>query len=349
MNLSEENFKELDEGLKIKDDAFKQLKHSILTQASQKKRSKKPFVLVLATACMLLFVTSPLYSPVMAKLAAKIVPIEIYPSFTSNREDEGLLTKLVEYLTAQGYDVNSIGVLTSNVIEISLISEQLSLKQVEEQLGANVDAFLADNGYDLYDVQFSIVDLAEQENVRSKNLDLYDQARQIVKDVFAAYGYAIEADYELAGMRETWFSNILLIDMPDHIKESKEIVANIQAEIDKQALDIKDIEVTSFNFKHRLQDNRWAYLASDIFDAMAGKSTYQLSELSYSVKKGHTHVYIKTNWSEKPPQTVINEITEAVETYLELPETKSQRRDDLYTIQFLNIDGEAFINISNKQ
>ena len=60
-------------------------------------------------------------------------------------------------------------------------------------------------------------------------------------------------------------------------------------------------------------------------------------------------MYIKTNWSEKPDITVINEITEAVGTYLELPETKSQRRDDLYTIQFLNTAGEAFINISNKQ
>jgi len=349
MNFSEENFKELDEELKIKDDAFKQLKHSILAQASQKKRSKKSFVLVLATACMLLFVTSPLYSPAMAKLAAKIIPIEIYPSFTSNGEDKGLPTKLMEYLTAQGYDVNSIGFLTSNVIEISLISEQLSSKQVEEQLAANIDAFLADNGYDLYDVQFSIVDLAEQENVQSENLDLYDQVRQIVKDAFAAYGYALEADYELAGLRETWFSNILLLDMPDHIKESKEIVANIQAEIDKQALDIKDIQVTSFNFEHRLQDNRWAYLASDIYNAMAGKSTYQLSGLSYSIKKGHAYVYIKTNWSEKPDETVINEITEAVETYLELPETKSQRRDDIYTIQFLNTEGEAFITISNKQ
>ena len=154
MNLSEENFKDLDRELKIKDHAFKRLKYSILAQDSQKKRSKKPFVMVLATACMLLFVTSPLYSPVMAKLAAKIVPIEIYPSFTSNREDTGLPTKLMEYLTTQGYDVNSIGVLTTNVIEISLISEQLFSKQVEEQLTANVNTFLADNGYDLYDVQF---------------------------------------------------------------------------------------------------------------------------------------------------------------------------------------------------
>ena len=52
--------------------------------------------------------------------------------------------------------------------------------------------------------------------------------------------------------------------MPDHIQESTEIIADIEKEIESQNLDIKDIEVNTFNFEHRRQDNRWAYIASDI-------------------------------------------------------------------------------------
>lgn len=38
--------------------------------------------------------------------------------------------------------------------------------------------------------------------------------------------------YELAGLQETWFSNIVLIDMPDHVDESNEIVKDIEKEIE---------------------------------------------------------------------------------------------------------------------
>lgn len=347
MDFSEENFKELDEELKIKENDFKILKQSILTQATQKKRSIKPFMIAIATAFVLL-VASPMYSPVMANLAAKIVPIEIYPSFTLIGEDTQLTMQLHKLLTTQGYDVNSVGVVTaSNLVEISIISEGLSSNQVVEQVATDVETVLAENGYDLYDVKYSVVDAAQQEKSLSDKPDLYVQVSAIVKEVFAKNGYALEADNELAGLRKTWFSHILLLDMPDHIKESKEIVADIQTEIDKQALDIKDIKITPFNYEHRIQENRWAYLASDIYDAMAGKSSYQLSGLSYSVKKGHAYVSIKTNWSKEPSETVVNKMIEAVQKYLELPETKNQLLDDAYTIQFLNVEGEAFIKISN--
>lgn len=58
---------------------------------------------------------------------------------------------------------------------------------------------------------------------------------------------------------------------------------------------------------------------------------------------------IKTNWSEKLSETVIREMTEAVQKYLDLPKTKAQRLDDLYTIQFLTTDGAPYINITNNQ
>lgn len=112
-------------------------------------------------------------------------------------------------------------------------------------------------------------------------------------------------------------------------------------------MNVKDIEVTTFNFEHRRQDNRWAYISSNIYDAMAGKSTYQLTGLSYKVRKGHSYVSIKTDLNQPPSEEIIKEIEKAVQDYLALPETKEVIQDDKYTVQFLLKNEESFIKITN--
>ncbi|MDX1774919.1 hypothetical protein [Oceanihabitans sediminis] len=347
MDFSEEKFRDLKDDLKIKKNDLNQLKRNIIQNSYQKNTSKKPVVFVAVTLCTLLLITSPWYSPAMANLATKIVPIEIQPSFTSNNENSDLTTQLAQFIVNEGYEVNSIGILPdSNSIEISLISGEQSIKQMEGILKPEINQYLSENGYDLYTINF----IAFNDEISEKKSDtsvLYDKVSEIVKLVFSAYGYSKEADYELTGIQETWFSNILQIDMPDHIKESKEIIADIQTAIEKQNLDIKDIEVKSFNLEHRIQDYRWAYIASDIYDSMSGKSTYQLTGLSYSVKNGHAYVNLKTNWSLRPSDDLINEIKMAINNYLNSPETLEQIKDDPYKIQFLSVDGESFIEIKN--
>ena len=135
--------------------------------------------------------------------------------------------------------------------------------------------------------------------------------------------------------------------MPDHIQKSTEIIADIEKEIESQNLDVKDIEVNTFNFEHRQQDNRWAYIASDIYDAMAGKSTYQLTGVSYKVRKGHSYVSIKTDLDKPPSGEIIEEIQLAIQEYLALPETKEQIQNDNYTIQLLLKNGKSFVEITN--
>ena len=227
-----------------------------------------------------------------------------------------------------------------------------TLKQATNDLEPKITYYLYENGYDEYELKisdaaetFSDSQVDEKGNLYEDSP--YDSLREIVKDVFASYGYAEEAEYELAGLKHTWFSYILIIDMPDHIKESTEIIANIEKEIESQNLDIKDIEVNTFNLEHRMQDNRWAYIASDIYDAMAGKSTYQLTGVSYIVKKGHSYVSIKTDLDKPPSEEIIQEIELAIQEYVALPEVKEQIQNDNYTIQFLLENEKSFVRITN--
>ncbi|MEK5079115.1 DUF4030 domain-containing protein [Solibacillus sp. FSL W7-1436] len=349
MKFTDEQFSELEEELKITEKSKNQLKYKILQNINKReKHNRKRYFGIVVAVCMLFIITSPFYSPTMARVAERILPISITPSYSNGQYNPDLTSQLAELVEREGYSFNSVGIKPSPyTIEISLILKDSTLKQATENLEPKVTNFLYENGYDQYELIIS-EGTEEQIPPKTEEDDTYEKVREIVKEVFSAYGYAKEADYELAGLQETWFSNIVLIDMPDHVDESNEIVKDIEKEIEAQDLNIKDIKVSTFNLKHRLQDNRWGYISSDIYNAMAGKSTYQVTGLSYKVRKGHSYVSIKTDFEQPPSEGIIEKIELAVQDYLALTDTKEVIQSDKYTIQFLLKNGEeSFIKIKN--
>jgi hypothetical protein len=345
----DEQFRELEGELRITDKSKDQLRSKILHNADEnKKRNLKPYGWIAVAVCMLFLVTSPFYSPTMAGMVAKVLPISITPSFSNGQHNPDLTTQLFELVEKEGYTVNSVGITPSPyIIEISLILKESTLKQATDDLEPKITNYLYENGYDEYELKVSEATEAHPIDQGDETSGIYDKVREIVRKVFTSYGYAEEADYELAGLNKSWFSNIVTIDMPDHIQESTEIIADIEKEIKSQKLDIKDIEVNTFNLEHRLQDNRWAFIASDIYEAMAGKSTYRLTGVSYKVKEGHSYVSIKTDFNKPPSEGVIQEMELAIQEYLALPETKEQIHNDNYTIQFLLKNEKSFVKITN--
>jgi len=348
MKFLDEQFKKLEEELKMTDKSKQQLRSKTLLNVHKNKKHHLKYYSWIAVACILFIIASPFYSSTMASIVERILPISISPSFSDNQHSPDLTSQLFELIEQEGYIVNSVGITPSPyTIEISLILKDSTLKQATNDLEPKITNYLYENAYDKYELMLSEATEEPPNDQRDDTSDLYDKVSNIVKGVFASYGYAEEADYELIGLKESWFSNTVTIDMPDHIQESTEIIANIKKEIASQNLDVKDIEVNTFKISHRQQENRWAYIASDIYDAMSGKSTYQLKGFSFKVKKGHSYVSLKTDLDTPPSKEIIQEIELALQNYLTLPETKEQIQNDNYTIQFLLKNEKSFIKIAN--
>ena len=312
---STDPFKELEEQLKVTDRSKDQLRSKMMQSTNERKKSSFKKYGWIAAACMLFLVISPFYSTTMASIVAKVLPITITPQISDGEPNPNLTSDLFTLVEKEGYRVGSVGTSTLSpfTIEVSLHLEDSTLKQAKEDLESKITHYLYEKGYDDYELKIiKAPEVPTHEGSDGLNKE-YDQVREIVKEVFASYGYADEAEYELAGMKGTGASTVVTIDMPDHIDESKEIIADIEKEIERQDLDVKEIEVNTFNLQHRLQDNRWSMISSDIYDAMAGKSTYKLAGLSYQVKDGHSYVWIKTDLDKPLPQEQIKEIEKAVQ------------------------------------
>ncbi|WP_034756345.1 DUF4030 domain-containing protein [Rossellomorea vietnamensis] len=345
---STDPFKELEEQLKVRDRSKEQLRSKMMQSTNERKKSSFKKYGWIAAACMLFLVISPFYSTTMASIVAKVLPITITPQISDGEPNPNLTSDLFKLVEKEGYRVGSVGTTPSPfTIEVSLVLGDSTLKQAKEDLEAKITSYLYENGYDDYELKITEAPEIPTHDGSDRLNKEYDQVREIVKEVFASYGYAEEAEYELAGMKGTGASTVVTIDMPDHIDESKEIIADIEKEIERQDLDVKEVEVNTFNLQHRLQDNRWSMISSDIYDAMAGKSTYKLAGLSYQVKDGHSYVWIKTDLDKPLPQEQIAEIKKAIQDYMALSETKEQIRDDEYTIEFLLKNGKSFVEITD--
>ncbi|MDM5332099.1 hypothetical protein QUF56_02450 [Ureibacillus composti] len=348
MKFLDEQFRELDEELKINEQSKEQLKQKILQNVTTKeKRPIKQYGWIAVAVCLVFVVTLPFYSPTMASIVGKVLPIKITPHYSEGQYNPNLTAQLLEFVEQEGYSVGSVGITPSPyTIEVSLLLKDSTLKQATKDLEPKITNYLYENGYDEFELLITEAKEVQQDPHEDEETKLYDEVREIVKEVFTSYGYAEEADYELAGFKSTWFSNIVTLDMPDHIEESDEIIAEIKKEFESRKLKIKDIEVTTFNLAHRLQDNRWAYIAADIYNAMAGKSTYHLTGVSYKVRKGHSYVSIKTALTEPPSEEIIKEIELAIQEYFALPEKKEQLQNDDYTIQLELENGEPFVKVT---
>ena len=147
-------------------------------------------------------------------------------------------------------------------------------------------------------------------------------------------------------MSKKVFSYILEIDMPDHVKEAEAIQDFIIESIAKDDLDIKDVQLRYYNAEHRSQDNRWSYIATEIHGALAGKSIYNVTGISYKVKDGLSQVWIKTAFSERPDEQIISDIETALRTYLTSNEIQETIQSDRYTIQLLAKDKTVLLEVS---
>ncbi|GKV57028.1 hypothetical protein NCCP2222_29750 [Sporosarcina sp. NCCP-2222] len=347
MKSLDEQLLELEAQLHMTDESKTELRTRILQKAHDKTSRRLTSFGWIAVACLVLIFTSPIYSSTAARVVSKIIPLSITSSLNGSNNPD-VTSQLFELVTEEGYEVNFIGVTPSPyTVEVSLVLQKSALHQAIKDLEPKITDYLYINGFDKFDLKISSVTDEEIDPGSGETFGLYDQVREIVKKVFTSYGYAKEADYELAGFEETWFSHIVQIDMPDHIQESDQIIEDIEKEIKAQDLDIKEVKVHTFNLKHRQQDNRWAYVASDLYDAMAGKSAYQVTGMSYRVKKGAAFVKLRTSLDQPLSDGIVEEVKNAINAYFELPETKEQIGDDPFTIQFLLKNEKAFITIKN--
>lgn len=343
----DEQLKELGEDLQVKSQAKDELKRRVLQNAAApRKNHGRKYVWAVAAVCLLVL-TSPFYSTTMAGIASKILPLDIRSSL-SDGGGTNLTRDLYEMVEKEGYMLNSVGVTPSPyTIEINLILDGGTLKDAQDHLTPLVETYLNENGYDQYELVFSEMEEMPSYEDADETGILLERINDIAVEIFTAYGYAEEAAQLGIGLNKTEPAYTATLDMPDHITEADKIVADMKKEFKERDIKIKGIEVQTFNLAHRQQDNRWGMIASDIYDAMAGKSAYQVSGLSYKVKKGHTYVWLKTDFTKRPGGELIREIEEAVQKYLAAPETAEIIQNDAYTIQLLLKDKTPFLEVTN--
>lgn len=340
MKFSEDNFKELEEQLKVKQPHLNRLKSSIVRQAAKPQKSRKRQWLVAFSLLCLVVLSFPIYSPVVANIVAKVKPLAIEEQGDSSH---ALVEQLMNLLSANGYDaVNSVGVRTKdNVVEITFEKgEDYDVDAIK----ALVQHYLLEEGYDTYTVE-----VLEIKVERPRSSTVFDEVTKIVEAVMTDFGYAgtEEMAYTSPGLQQTWFSNIVTINMPDHIEEADDIVAAIEAAIEESDLDVKKVEVEPFNMAHRILDGAWGTAANTIYTAMAGQSAYELEGLSYSVKKGHATITMQTTWTEAPAAELVTEIESEIRSYLQSPEVLAYLPEQAYTIQFVNGE-KVLLEISNR-
>ncbi|MDQ0232639.1 hypothetical protein [Metabacillus malikii] len=266
MNFSDEQFRDLEEELNLTEKSKAQLRSRIIHYVDQsKKRTFKAYKWITATICILLIFTSPFYSKTMAKIVEKILPITINSSYSNEQDHSDITTQVFELVEKEGYTVNSVGALPSPfTIDISLFLDNTTLKQAKEFLEPKVTKLLSDKGYDEYKLKFieapAMSETHSEEEFKEK-YHLAEKVHEIVKNVFTSHGYAEEVDDILIGFESKNFT----IEVPNHVQELTNIAADIEKEIESKHLDVKDIEVTTYNLEHRRQDNRWGTIASDIY------------------------------------------------------------------------------------
>ena len=340
------SLKKLNTAMLMKPDTHEQLRKRVMDKCTEpiaKKSSHRKTWVSLAVALFLLIASSPIYSTTMASLAAKILPLEIpvNPSFS-----DSLLAEMMKIIEQTGYEVSSVG-STPNpfTIRIVLVKEEDSLSTIKQTLEPLIKQLLYDEGIDQYELDISLMEFDENDYAKfGTSHEVMHQANDIIRKAFITYDYPELAENITFGM-PTKFT--LEIDMPDHVKEAEAIKRIVIEEIEKEDLAITEVKLQLYNEKQRNQDNRWSSHVSTIYDALAGKSRYNVTRISYKVKKGMTYIWIKTGLSENADKQVLADIEEALHTYLSDSEVKEATQDDHYTIQLESKDKEVLLVISS--
>ncbi|MCI1590735.1 hypothetical protein [Heyndrickxia oleronia] len=344
------SFKKFNQSFRMKPEYHAQLRERILFESKtvKKKSSNKKIWILAAATVLVLLGSSPLYSSTMASLAAKIIPLEIRGSDTSNANP--LHSKISQIIEDSGYGISSIGTTPNPfTIHIALQKGEASLPSMKEVLVPKMEKLLSDQGIDQYKLDITQVDDSEKKlNKHIKSSKLMDEVGVIISDEFTAYGYSDLAPHATYGINEGWiFSNTLEIDMPDDVKKAEDIKNFVIKSIDKEGLDIKKVKLNYYNKKHRDQEDRWAYIVNDVYQALQGNSTYNVTGISYKVEKGVTYVWIKTAMSDGPDKQIISDIKTALHTYLASEEIKGKIQRDQYEIQLLSEDKNILLQVSS--
>jgi len=336
----------------IKDNNKQALKHRIIGASKQSKQhsfTHKKGWIVAITMLTLLILTSPMYSSSMAALASKILPLGINSSFSDSKEYPDLHEELSKVITEAGYVIGFIGTTYNPyTIEVGLSISKDDFSAAKDTVTPQIDELLFNSGINEYNLKITQDTASDEIPKRHKeSLSVMDNAGVIINNVFLAYGYDDLAEHATYGIDNGLFSNTLTIDMPDDIKDAKEIIQEISQTVEEQDLDIKKVEVEYYNAQHRAQDNRWAPIASDIHDALAGKSQYKVTGVSYQVKDGLSKVHLKSKWTEMPSAELVTEIEQAINTYLARADVDEQIGNDAYSIQILMGNKEPILTITS--
>jgi len=344
------SFDKLNQNLRMKPENHEQLRERIMLEsktAIKQKPSNKKIYLSVAVALLLLLGSSPLYSTTMASLAAKILPLQIQTGNSS--AVESLQSKMMEILEKSGYEASSIGTSPNPyTIEIVLMKGEDSLVSMKKVLVPQLEQVLYEQGIDQYQLNITQFEGSEEQPERHRKTGmLMDDVEAIISGAFLTSGYSDLAQHATYGIKEGLFKNILEIDMPDHVKEGEEIQQYVIESIAKADLDIKDVKLRYYNAEHRSQDYRWGSIVTDIHAALAGKSIYNVTGISYKVKGGVTNVRIKTALPENPDKQIITEIETALHTYLASKEIKDRIQSDHYKIHLENKEKTNLLQVSN--
>jgi len=336
----------------MKDNNKQALKHRIIGASKQSKQhsfTPKKGWIVAITMFTLLILTSPMYSSSMAALASKILPLGINSSFSDSKEYPDLHVELSKVITEAGFEIGFIGTTYNPyTIEVGLSVSKDDFSAAKDTVTPQIDELLYNSGINEYNLKITHYAVSDELPKRHKEASsVMDNAGIIIKKVFSAHGYDDLAEHFTHGIKNGLFSNTLTIDIPDDIKDAKEIIQEISQAVEQQELDIKDVKVEYYNAQHRAQDDRWAYIVSDINDALAGKSQYKITGLSYQVKDGLSKVYLKSKWTEMPSAELVTEIEQAINTYLASPDIDKQIGNDAYSIQILMGNKEPILTITS--
>ncbi|TWT27225.1 hypothetical protein [Planomicrobium sp. CPCC 101110] len=351
-NELKDMLKNLDGQLRMEPSRHGQLRDRILMEsekAGEPKRKRKlgtsrmRIRLAAAAAMLLLLGTSPFYSPAMASFAERILPLIIAPSESAG---DSLSEKIMQAAEESGYPVSAVGITPDPfTVQLAFTKEEMSLSEMEEAVEPAIHELLAEEGIDQYQLDLTVMQEGEDPPSDTSRGEI--NVEPLISEAFSAYGYPDLAGQPTYSIKEGKLFNTLEVNMPDQVKEIEEIKEYLLANIEKEKWNIQKVELRYFNAAHRSQEDRWAFVSSDIFEAMEGKAIYGTTGLSYKVEEGVTHVQIKTALPKQPDPQLLKEISTAIRVYLESNEIKSTIQEDDYRIQLLSKEKTILLEVTN--
>jgi hypothetical protein len=342
-----ESLKKIDQQLQLGDGPHDQLKERILLESRKtpivpKKRFTKTLLAAAATI-FLLVGFSPFYSTSMASLAAKILPLKI----SSDENQSGSVefsNGLMEIVDKNGYQIGGLSITPDPyTFDLFVMEGQGSLKEIQNVLRPQIEQYLADQGIDKYVLKISL-----QKNV--EEADFADEAfledmktlNSLFQEILINFGYSDFAMQSGVSISDGTAS----IELPDTIKESEEIRSALLTAIQKEKLLIENVDVELYNEKEREQDMLWSTIGDEIYNALAGKSAYDVTGYSYLYTGKTGFIEIQTKLSQNTSIEILTNIETAIREYLASDEIQYQIISDGYNIKLMDKNNKSLMKIT---